>query len=71
VSVEFESGISTAFSASHPMPVQQVVSEALELGTAAGVPIVYTVTPQRELIFSLQPTLAEALPYSALCRGCN
>lgn len=63
ISVQFESGIFTTPRASRPKPVQQLVREILELGTAAGEEIIYDVTPQRGLIFRLRPTAEETPPY--------
>jgi len=62
-SVQFESGIYTTPLTSQPKPVQQWVNEILALGTSSGEEIIYTVTPQRELIFRLKPTLADSPPY--------
>jgi hypothetical protein len=62
-SVQFESGIYTVPLTSQPKPVQQWVNEILALGTSNGEEIIYTVTPQRELIFRLKPTLADSPPY--------
>jgi len=61
--VQFESGIYTVPLTSQPKPVQQWVNEILALGTSNGEEIIYTVTPQRELIFRLKPTLADSPPY--------
>ena len=63
VSVQFESGTYTTPLTSRPKPVEQLVKEILALGTSTGEEIIYTVTPQRELIFRLKPALADSPPY--------
>jgi hypothetical protein len=61
--VQFESGTYTTPLTSRPKPVEQLVKEILALGTSTGAEIIYTVTPQRELIFRLKPAHADSPPY--------
>jgi hypothetical protein len=63
VSVQFESGIYTTPLGSRPKPVEQLVKEILALGTSTGEEIIYSVTPQRGLIFRLKPTPVESPPF--------